>query len=161
MKGTIVLIWCLWPQSFEGSGSWLPPGTLSGMCGTGLDSLAMGVGPVSLSSPFASSFHVLQTRELTTRCMATRCLTPVRSVATRLHMNNEHHRSGTACRTPQYCSLDIGRMDDVSIILRAPVSRLTASATLFQTQSSSLQAALSAMTSGTGYCSINAKLCGS
>lgn len=47
-------------------------------------------------------------------------------------------------------------MNDVSIILRAPVSRPTASATL--PPSSSLQAAVSAMTSGTGYRSINAKL---
>lgn len=38
--GQLCLFGGLWPQSFEGSGLWLPPETLSRTCGTGLDSLS-------------------------------------------------------------------------------------------------------------------------
>lgn len=92
-KKAILFIWFLhacWPQSFEGYGSSLPPGTLFsplrnvrhevGFAGLGHRTWLL------LRLYFMSCEHE---SSLLTRSMATRCLTPVRSVVIRLHFPSD------------------------------------------------------------------------
>ena len=71
---------------------------------------AQGLGPCSLSSlPLFSSMSCEHESSLHTRGMATRRLTPVRIVATRLGLQYWYH-GGTACGMLQYCRLEAAIM---------------------------------------------------
>lgn len=123
--------WCLWPQSFEGSGSSLPPGTLSPPRKERAVRVWIRPGSRTLLlelSPFASPFRVLRARELTTHAWygytsidaRQNCCYPSWLAILIPWKYIMRHTSILSTRSSNAEAQSIGRMNDVSIILELP-----------------------------------------